>query len=886
MSRPIWSRLGRSLLGPFLPSQPGRARCLRPRVEGLEERLVPATLNIFAERFIRILTYTGDASVGNNLTVSRAGGLYTFADSSEMITLTGNGTAGWTGSGTNSVSGPLTSFAASINIALGDSTDTLNLGSFDAAIGRLMAAGGNQAGDIVNILGTGAGITAPFVSLTGWDTINVYNQVTVDGTFSLHARSDITLGEDAGDDITAGSVLFQAGATGAGNLTFGTADIQVKADTQSYGAGGVGFSSVADLVANSPNFRNKAGIAGPTAFTFQQDEAIVDVAIPAVAQFPSGLPLNYTIRSDDNSVTIDTASKVAGTNLTVQAATKVDFATDFTNADALAALIATAPDEIYVGNVDTIGAGGQTYNGPVVLNLHGNLTLNAAAAAITFNGTVDSAAAPVALSVNTLGTTTFGNIVGGVNRLLSLTTGAGGTTRLHGAVRSAGTQTYNDAVVLTGDVDFNIDSGPVGLDVMFNGTIDGDGVAPRDLSATLSGTGADVSFNGAVGNVHPLGQMTLANPTKVNGGLVHTVGDQTYARIDAGADIELRSDSGALSLVSLLLQTFNGTLTSDAIDYSTVAGSGMLTLQPASGSASIGLAGAAGTLQLTGAMLAGLADGFAQIIIGRVMGTGTITSDGITFRDPVHFRSPDGEILISGPLTGVGNAAIKLTARTITANAPIHRDHLLTVEAGVTAVFNAVISGNGGLTNGSTGVTTLVADNTYSGLTTQNFGTLLINGNQPLGAFFVTGGELGGVGTVGRIDVIGGRIAPGTSPGILSAIGPVLFIRGDFKVEIRGPMPGTSYDQLLVTGAVDLDRNGPVRLIIAPTSFRPRVGDRIVLIDTLGGVTGQFKGLRQGAIVKVGGVRMRINYHGGADGTDVVLKRVRVHRQSAPGPGW
>jgi hypothetical protein len=58
------------------------------------------------------------------------------------------------------------------------------------------------------------------------------------------------------------------------------------------------------------------------------------------------------------------------------------------------------------------------------------------------------------LTVNTSGSsaTTFAKTIGGTNPLASLTTNAGGTTKLGGTVTTTGAQTYNDPVTLTADV--------------------------------------------------------------------------------------------------------------------------------------------------------------------------------------------------------------------------------------------------------------------------------------------------------------------------------------------------------------------------------------------------------------------------------------------------
>src|SRR5436305_141991 len=83
--------------------RPQRARS-RLRLEPLEDRLAPATLDVPGGSLI----YTASGGVANNLAIGVLATSYTFTDTGETITLTPNAVAaGWSGSGTNSVSGPV-----------------------------------------------------------------------------------------------------------------------------------------------------------------------------------------------------------------------------------------------------------------------------------------------------------------------------------------------------------------------------------------------------------------------------------------------------------------------------------------------------------------------------------------------------------------------------------------------------------------------------------------------------------------------------------------------------------------------------------------------------------------------------------------------------------
>ncbi|WP_167518119.1 autotransporter domain-containing protein [Brucella pseudintermedia] len=132
--------------------------------------------------------------------------------------------------------------------------------------------------------------------------------------------------------------------------------------------------------------------------------------------------------------------------------------------------------------------------------------------------------------------------------------------------------------------------------------------------------------------------------------------------------------------------------------------------------------------------------------------------------------------------------------------------------------IGAELWGLGGLTKIGSGTLTLSGMNSYTGVTTVEGGTLLVNGNSGHSAHIVNAGAtLGGIGTVGSTTVQnGGTLAPGSDGiGALTVNGHLTLSSGsilDFELGSPGASaitPGTS-DRIDVTG--DLALNGTLNL--------------------------------------------------------------------------
>ena len=211
--------------------------------------------------------------------------------------------------------------------------------------------------------------------------------------------------------------------------------------------------------------------------------------------------------------------------------------------------------------------------------------------------------------------------------------------------------------------------------------------------------------------------------------------------------------------------------------------------------------------------------------------------------------------------------------------------------------FDSSIVGNGNLIKAGSGKMTLAGNNTFTGNTTINGGTLALassSNNNIASSPIITVGSgtilevaelsgtelqlasgqtLSGTGTVtgGAVKALSSStIDPaGSSTGILNTQSVVFASGSTFNVQVNGTtLAGTDYDQLNVTGAVNLG-NATLNAAGIVTSE----GVPIVLINNDGNdtVIGTFNGLAEKANVMINGKRFVVTYQGGSNNNDVVL---------------
>jgi autotransporter-associated beta strand protein len=190
--------------------------------------------------------------------------------------------------------------------------------------------------------------------------------------------------------------------------------------------------------------------------------------------------------------------------------------------------------------------------------------------------------------------------------------------------------------------------------------------------------------------------------------------------------------------------------------------------------------------------------------------------------------------------------------------------------------FDGILGGVGffPLVKNGSGTFILNGTNTGFGTCTVNGGKLVVNGALPCSINLTGGSMLAGVGLVGPVSTSLGKVTPGNSVGKLNTGNLWLNSSSSVDIEINGATPGTGYDQINVTGAIDLSS----ATLNVKLGFNGAIGQQFVIIqnDGVDAVSGTFYGMPEASSFPVNGVQFQITYKGGSGGNDVVLTQVSL----------
>lgn len=455
-----------------------------------------------------------------------------------------------------------------------------------------------------------------------------------------------------------------------------------------------------------------------------------------------------TINSGTGAVAFNSTLD-GGFGLTRTGAGSTTFSGNVGGLSRLTSLSVAGPTTINTPTINTTNT--QTYSGAVTLG--SDTIIDSVGTATTFGSTVDGVHS---LTRTGAGSTTFSGVVGGGvgTRLTSLSVN-GPTVINTTAINTSGNQTYTGATTYTGTatrnynsttgsvffgpitvagntLTFTLPSGNINLGgnitstaalnftrpvilttnptititntaaTTFGSTLNGDGVATRNLSLTGAGT---TTFSGNVGGVTRLGTLLVTGPTVIDTGVtsIKTAGAQTY--------------TGALSFTGTAIRNFDITSGNLSFGQITATGNALTFTLPAVNTINLG-----GNITSTVALdftnpvvlaanvsidSAGTSTTFEKALDGA--NNFTRTGLGATiFKGLVGVGTRLLALNIAGPTT-IDTPTINTNAQTFTGAVTLLQDTTLDSNA-ANKLFSSTISGAGrslNLTGTGAGTTTI-----------------------------------------------------------------------------------------------------------------------------------------------------------------------------------
>jgi autotransporter-associated beta strand protein/T5SS/PEP-CTERM-associated repeat protein len=364
------------------------------------------------------------------------------------------------------------------------------------------------------------------------------------------------------------------------------------------------------------------------------------------------------------------------------------------------------------------------------------------------------------------------------------------------------------------------------LSVINGGTLQTTNLAVVDSSAMLiSGPGSTVTVTGLTEISALLGPTSL---TIANGGVLTSLG---AAAIDSGtpnftSTVTVTGPGSTWNVGASLAVGGGGSSRGPGIlmisNGGAVNATGIMGVGDPTGTSTLTVTGAGSTLTA----LSSLVVGDTSCGCGPLIGTLTVADGGVV-------NSPGFTGIAQGSTLNLGVGGLAGAINT----PAIVNDGQIVANFTDTLTLAAAISGAGTLSKAGPGTLVLTANNSYSGATTIDGGTLRVNGaiaNSPVTVN--AGGTLAGTGTVGPTTINGGgAFAPGNSPGTMTVAGNLAFQSGALYVVQVTPSTASNAN---VGGSATLA--GTVQAVFAPGSY---VTHAYTILSAAGGRIGTFNAL-------------------------------------------
>jgi len=470
-----------------------------------------------------------------------------------------------------------------------------------------------------------------------------------------------------------------------------------------------------------------------------------------------------------------------------------------------------------------------SFNGTQTLSSSGGITNNSTATQ-TFNILVENAN-----NSNTWFQATGGTLV--FNNVASLTTASSSTSRTltlagdgaftfnnelkqgglstagkvlytgNGTVTFNGTNTLGGGFEIKGGGTVNVNGGTgVGQGLVTMGAATGTTNTPKLVINTTNGLSVANSFKGS-SSLATMATLDLLAGNDINAVTTFVVNQyqgNNMSFTNHGAGKTLLQFTNAANILTLSTDTSGGRRLINNSANLTIQFDG--TMDIGSTTADVNTLGGAGDFLFKGSLL-----NTASVLRGlNKTGTGTVTFQAVnsyngdtTIQEGTLVIDTAGSIASSAAIISGGTLRVKGIAGTSTVNS----GSLLVNSGGL--IGNTTVGGGTLLVDGTAGNvivnsgTATVNSGGSIGSTTINGSLLTMNGSA--GDVLVnTGGTLGGSGSVQGLTLNGGTVAPGNSPGLLTAY-ELNGSNGRFQFQLGAPTTrGSTYDAINVTTLLTL----------------------------------------------------------------------------------
>lgn len=422
-------------------------------------------------------------------------------------------------------------------------------------------------------------------------------------------------------------------------------------------------------------------------------------------------------------------------------------------------------------------------------------------------------------------------------------------------------------------------------------------------------------FTMTLGQAISLGQIVLSSNYSSGNTVTISDGGTVANTLTFGGALQISNQTTAGTLaIDAQIATASGTLvdnSSGTVIFTRNNSYAQPTTIQGSGNTAAG-----GTLQIgNGGTSGSLGAGVIQFILATSQTTASTLnynrSDAVTVVNAINSFNAN---TVGGTIQQSGSNTLKFTGATAIGNASATLTYNIGSNAqAINTEVSGVISGAGNIAKSGAGTLLFSNANTYTGNTTINGGTLLVNntsgsgigtGNVVVGNGTGLNGTLGGTGKInfGAIANMvmvnaNSNISPGMNtntlnPGVLTITGTQnttavvgsstlnLASGSNYVLEIgssaAAPVAGTDYDQINLIGTASIAGSNLNISLVA--GYNAPIGTQYTILnnDAADAVLGTFA---QGAVASASGMQFTINYAGG-DGNDIVLTLAAVPEPS------